>query len=77
MNTTKKVAKVAADGNTRVRAEHAKLRGEILKLAPHFDQAKLEAVTKTYGSPNDMGLNDIVIALRTVARFNERFAVSK
>lgn len=59
--------------NAEVRQRHAELIDAILARRPGWSRAKLADVGRTYGSPEQPGLDDILTALRQADAFAARF----
>ena len=65
--------KSIASFNAKVRAQHAAFIKEILALRPNWDVRKLEAIGKSYGSPSDPGLHDILTTLKNASELDRTF----
>jgi hypothetical protein len=57
----------------QVRADHQKVRAEILALCPGWSATALESVTHSWGSPADPGLVNISSIVQAYVALEKKF----
>lgn len=62
--------------NAEVRQRHAELIDAIIAIRPQWHRAKLADVGRTYGTPEQPGLHDILTALRQADALDASFSQS-